>query len=387
MQGARAQNAAADNAGTDQVRVLVVDDSAVVRGLTKRLLEADAGILVVDTAADGEQAVRSAERIDVDVVVLDIEMPKMDGMTALPLLLKAHPNLKVIMSSTLTTRNADTSVTALRMGAADYIAKPTSSKEIHGGEEFRRDLTAKVLALGGAAKRRRRRASGARNPAARTAPTRSTAAAQPVAAASTILLRNIGKFTPEVLALGSSTGGPQALLSFFKELDQAFDLPILITQHMPATFTKILATHIAQSSGRPCVEAEGGENIAKGNVYVAPGGKHMLVKRDGTGVVIRLSDDPPENFCKPAVDPMLRSVVEVYGPKVLTAIFTGMGQDGLKGCRAVVEAGGTVIGQDEETSVVWGMPGAVATNGLCSAILPLCRMAGYVSNFSNRKTP
>jgi len=380
MQGVSAQTFPLSDAGSDKVRVLIVDDSAVVRGLTKRLLEANAGIYVVGTASDGEQAIKWVQDNEIDVVVLDIEMPKMDGLTALPLLLQARPNVKVIISSTLTTRNADTSLKALRMGATDYIAKPTSSNDIHSGEEFRRDLTERVLALGATAKRRRIKAAGEIRPA-------TMAFAQPVVATEKLLQRKAGNFAPEVLALGSSTGGPQALMEFFKTLDKDFNLPILITQHMPVTFTKILAMHIGQTSGRPCVEAVGGEPVVKGSVYVAPGGHHLLVDRNGTRIVTRLSDGPPENYCKPAVDPMLRSVVKVYGPRVLTAIFTGMGQDGLKGCEAVVAAGGTVIGQDEESSVVWGMPGAVATNGLCSAILPLSRMAGYVSNFFKRKTP
>jgi len=388
MQAARTL-AAGEASDANSVRVLVVDDSAVVRGLTKRLLDDNDGISVVAAVADGELAVKAVKEQEVDVVVLDIEMPKMDGLTALPLLLKAQPAMRVIMSSTLTTRNADISMEALSIGAADYIPKPTSSKEIHGGGDFRRDLVEKVLALGMAARRGRAREARKTASVPESGSPKSTF---PVTVPKTpsnglLPLREEGKMAPEVLAIGSSTGGPQALFEFFKGLDQSFDLPIVITQHMPATFTKILATHLESIIGRPCKEAAGGEPLERGSIYVAPGGKHMLIERKGAQIVTAISDGPPENFCKPAVDPMLRSIVKMYGPRVLTVILTGMGQDGLRGCEDVVASGGTVIGQDEATSVVWGMPGAVATNGICSAVLPLGRIATFVSNFVKRTAP
>jgi two-component system chemotaxis response regulator CheB len=358
------------------VRVMVVDDSAVIRGLTKRMLEAESTISVVSSVGDGEQAVRAIKRLDVDVVVLDIEMPRMDGLTALPLLIKEKPELRVIMSSTLTTRNADISLQALSKGAADYIPKPTSTRDIHSSDEFRNTLIEKVQVLGKSAQRSRARKAG---PSLSAYAVRKTAAAR-----SEISLRKVGLLSPDILAIGSSTGGPQALFEFFKAVDPQFSLPIIITQHMPATFTKILAAHIETIGNRPCVEAQGGEVITKGHVYVAPGGKHMLLKNNGPRVVVELSDSPPENYCQPSVDPMLRSAIKIYGSRILTVIFTGMGQDGLKGCENVVAAGGTVVGQDEDTSVVWGRPGAVATHGLCSAVLPLGEIAGYVSGFPKR---
>jgi len=360
----------------DTVRVMIVDDSAVIRGLTKRMIEAEPNLSVVSSVGDGEQAVRAIKREEVDVVVLDIEMPRMDGLTALPLLIAEKPELRIIMSSTLTTRNADISLRALSMGAADYIPKPTSTKDLHGSDDFRKVLVEKILVLGEAAQRSRSRIAGHSSQAGTVRKAK--------IASSGFSLRAAGRLTPDILAIGSSTGGPQALFEFFKAIDPGYSLPIVVTQHMPATFTKILADHIGAISKRPCVEASGGEVITKGHVYVAPGGKHMLLENNGPRVVIKLSDSPPENFCQPAVDPMLRSVVEVYGSRVLTLIFTGMGQDGMKGCESVVAAGGTVIGQDEATSIVWGMPGAVATHGLCSAVLPLGKIAGYVSNFANR---
>ncbi len=358
------------------VRVMIVDDSAVIRGLTKRMLEAEPTISVVSSVGDGEQAIRVIKRLDVDVVVLDIEMPRMDGLTALPLLIKEKPELRVIMSSTLTTRNADISLQALSKGAADYIPKPTSMRDIHSSDEFRNTLIEKVQVLGKSAQRSRVRKS--------VLPLNANTARKTNAASSEISLRAAARLSPDILAIGSSTGGPQALFEFFKAVDSKFSLPIIITQHMPATFTKILAAHIGSIGSRPCVEAQGGEVITRGHVYVAPGGKHMLLKNDGPRVVVELSDSPPENFCQPSVDPMLRSAIKIYGSRILTVIFTGMGQDGLKGCENVVAAGGTVVGQDEDTSVVWGMPGAVATHGLCSAVLPLGEIAGYVSGFPKR---
>ena len=357
---------------TNKIRVMIVDDSAVIRGLTKRILESNSDIEVVASVGNGEYAVRAVEQNEVDVVVLDIEMPKMDGITALPLLIKANPKLRVIMSSTLTTRNAEISLKALRLGAADYIPKPTAAAELNSGDEFRKTLLEKVRALGGA--------TG--GPASSASPASGGAAIS--LASGKIATRPAGTFAPDILAIGSSTGGPQALFEVFKGLPTDWKLPIVITQHMPATFTKILASHLESVSNRPCVEAQGGEVVRSGHVYVAPGDHHMLLETEGANIVTRLTQSPPENFCRPAVDPMLRSVVKIYGPRVLALILTGMGKDGLSGCEAVVAAGGTVVAQDEETSIVWGMPGAVATEGICSAVLPLRDIATYISNFKTR---
>lgn len=186
-------------------------------------------------------------------------------------------------------------------------------------------------------------------------------------------------FCARALAIGSSTGGPQALFKLFEDLRGSLSkVPVFVTQHMPATFTTILAEHLGRSSGMDCAEAEDGEPVRAGRIYVARGDYHLVVKPGPSGPVIKINQDPPENFCRPAVDPMLRSLAAVYERRLLTVILTGMGQDGMRGSRVVVEKGGVVIGQDEATSVVWGMPGAVATNGLCSAVLPLDRIAAQV---------
>jgi two-component system chemotaxis response regulator CheB len=186
-----------------------------------------------------------------------------------------------------------------------------------------------------------------------------------------IVLRKPSAALPRIIAIGSSTGGPQALLEVLRDMAASVKLPILITQHMPATFTTLLAEHIERATGVPCAEGKDGETITGGRIYLAPGNFHMMVERAGAGSVIRLNQNPPENFCRPSVDPMLRSMAPLYGASLLTIILTGMGSDGQKGAAEVVQAGGTVIAQDEATSVVWGMPGAVATSGLCSAVLPI----------------
>lgn len=331
-------------------RVMVCDDSAVIRSAVARMLEADPAVQVVARVSNGQLAIDELKRTPVDVVVLDIEMPVMDGMTALPLLLRADPGLKVVMASTLTTRGADIALRALRLGAADYVPKPSA---VHGDEGFRRELVEKVKGLA----RLRRRV---------TQPTRETAS---------LRLRPAAITLPKLLAIGSSTGGPQALFTLIQGLGKTLNVPVVLTQHMPATFTAILAEHITKLGGLPCAEAKDGEPLGAGRIYLAPGDRHLIVNAGRGGLQARLNTDPPENFCRPSVDPMLRSAATACDGRVLVTILTGMGQDGLVGTRRVVDAGGSAIAQDEATSVVWGMPGAVAQAGLCHAVLPLPRIA------------
>jgi two-component system, chemotaxis family, protein-glutamate methylesterase/glutaminase len=354
---------------------MVVDDSAVIRGLFTRVLESSADIRVVASVGDGALALKAIDRHDVDLVLLDIEMPNMDGLTALPKLIQAKPGLVVIMASSLTERNADISLRALRAGATDYVTKPSSREALRDADDFKRDLVEKVRALG------RKRADRA-VAAGRRSLLPASAPAGGSKLDGEIKLRAAGSVKPEVIAIGSSTGGPQALAEVLKTLTKTVSLPILITQHMPPTFTSILAAHIAQSTGWPSAEAKSGDIIKNRHIYVAPGGHHMLIEKSGTQKVIRLSDDPPENFCRPAVDPMLRSIAKAYGPSVLVIILTGMGYDGRAGSQDIIKSGGTVIAQDKDTSVVWGMPGAVATSGLCSAVLPLKELGPHVSKLA-----
>jgi two-component system chemotaxis response regulator CheB len=356
-------------AGEDPIRVMLVDDSAVVRGLITRMIEAESDIDVVASVGNGQLAVSGLARADADVVILDIEMPVMDGLTALPKLLEIDPDVKVIIASTLSLRNAEISIRALQAGAADYVPKPSAARDIGGGSDFRRELIEKIRNLGGA-----RRKARAGRPIRRTA-LRTIAKLPP----KPIVLRAAGAMSVDVLAIGSSTGGPQALLSLLKGIGPNLRVPTFITQHMPATFTAVLADHIARTTGLACAEAKDGEIVTPGRTYLAPGNFHLVVERKGVRLVVRLDSGPPENYCRPSVNPMLRSLAHVYGGRVLAAILTGMGSDGLIGGRAVIAAGGTVIAQDEATSVVWGMPGAVATDGICSAVLPLSQIAPFVT--------
>jgi two-component system, chemotaxis family, protein-glutamate methylesterase/glutaminase len=346
------------------LRVMVVDDSAVVRGLITRILSADTRIEVVASCSNGEMAVAQATRKVMDVIILDIEMPVMDGLSALPKLLAANPHVRIIMASTLTQRNATVSLKALTLGAADYIAKPTTDK-LNASEEFRRDLIQKVIALG----QRKKPASG---PAVSQTPNRA------------LPLRPGPVRRPRIIAIGSSTGGPQALLTLLSALPASVTCPIVIAQHMPATFTTVLAQHIARASGRPCTEAADGMEIKPGSICLAPGDYHMQIAREGTAYVARLSQTPPENFCRPSVDPLLRSVAQLFGAESCAVILTGMGSDGCKGALVMAATGAPIIAQDEATSVVWGMPGAVANAGICSAILPLPRIAPHLAGLCAR---
>ena len=357
-------------------RVMVVDDSAVIRGIVTRWLEADPDMMVVASCANGAQALRVAAAKACEVIVLDIEMPEMDGIAALPQLVREVPGVQVVMSSTLTRRNADISLRALAMGAADYVAKPESLRGGATAEDFRRELVDKVKALAISARRR----SGGGVPAMQTAPVIPYSA--PVKSGGTIAspaassLRPFSREKPAILAIGSSTGGPQALMSVLAALAPDLSVPVVVTQHMPATFTALLAEHLSKATNRPCAEGRDGDVLAPGSVMIAPGGQHMeLVKDNAQQVRVALNTNPPENYCRPSVDPMFRSVARIYGPRVLGLVLTGMGSDGREGSRAVVAAGGAIVAQDEATSVVWGMPGAVAAAGLCSAILPLGQIA------------
>ncbi len=346
---------------TAPVRVMVVDDSAVVRGMITRMLESDDRLALVASCSNGEMAVIQAPRKQPDIVILDIEMPVMDGLAALPKLLAACPRAKVIMASTLTQRNAAISLRALALGAADYIAKPTSDK-LGASEDFRRELIEKTVTLGRA---RTRPASG-----------RTVVPLRP----QSLPLRTSRTHRPRIIAIGSSTGGPQALLTLLGNLPASVQCPIVIAQHMPATFTTVLAEHIARASGRPCVEAADGMELRAGHILLAPGDYHLEITRQADRLVARLSQSAPENFCRPSVDPLFRSVAQLFGADACAVVLTGMGSDGCHGARVLAAAGAPIIAQDEATSVVWGMPGAVANAGICSAILPLPMIAGHLAN-------
>ncbi|MEZ5786489.1 MAG: chemotaxis response regulator protein-glutamate methylesterase [Xanthobacteraceae bacterium] len=385
---------------SDPIRVMVVDDSVVVRGLVSRWIEEQPDFRVVASLRTGREAVDSVERTDPDVVILDIEMPVLDGISALPLLLAKKPNLAVIMASTLTRHNAEISLRALSLGAADYIPKPETNRGVTTSADFRRDLVEKILHLGHRCRRARPSRPGSAAARAAAPPagapagavrSRGIAAAPAMpgsAAPAALKTRPFGRTAPRVLLVGSSTGGPQALNDVIGHLAAVIDrVPVLITQHMPPTFTTILAEHLTLACGRPVREGQDGEPVVAGRVYVAPGAVHMQVARRDSGVALVLRDGPLINFCKPAVDPLFSSAAQVWGAACLAVVLTGMGSDGQRGGAEIVAAGGSIIAQDEASSVVWGMPGAVAQAGLCSAVLPLSQIAQKVTRvFSGERS-
>ena len=350
---------------------MVVDDSVVIRGLISRWIASEPDMVVAASLRTGLDAVNQLERVNPDVAVLDIEMPDLDGISALPLLLAKKRNLIIIMASTLTRRNAEISFRALSLGASDYIPKPESTREVTAADVFHHDLIQKIRSLGAKLRRAAPSSSAlsAQNPARQLL-------SRPAVAHPELMRREFGTQAPRALLIGSSTGGPQALMTLVAELGPVIDrFPVLITQHMPPTFTTILAEHLARSSHRPAHEAIDGEIVKPGQIYVAPGGRHMRVTRHGTDTAIVLDDGPPVNFCKPAVDPLFSSAINVWHGGVLALVLTGMGSDGMRGGKEIVAAGGNVIAQDEASSVVWGMPGAVAHAGICAAVLPLAQIA------------
>lgn len=355
----------------DTISVMLVDDSAVIRGLMSRALKQKPELNIAATANDGEMAIEVVKLHKVDVIVLDIEMPKMDGLTALPKLLELSPQSAVLIVSTLSQRNAEISMNALALGASDYIPKPSSSEGPAAAEVFYDELRKKVVALGQAAQKGKHKLA---------LPQPAPLAAASVTPAVTAGSQAYPRGAVRAIAIASSTGGPQALSALFGELRNSLgSVPVFITQHMPPKFTTMLAEHLARDTGLTFKEGADGEAVSAGTIYIAPGDFHMIVVKGAQGATIKLNQDPPVNFCRPAGDPMLSSLASIYRDNLLTVILTGMGSDGLAGSREVVAAGGTVIAQDEATSVVWGMPGAVTNANLCKAVLPLSHIAPYIS--------
>ena len=338
------------------IRVMIVDDSAVIRGFLSRIIDRQPDMRVVAAAWHGKAALNVLRRKAVDVVLLDIEMPEMDGLEALPLILEEHPGVRVLMASSLTRKGAHVTIKALSLGAADYVEKPKAGG---GLEAISEELVRKVRAVGG------RTPSP---PAARGEPRRRGSTPRPQ--------RHRGP--PALIAITSSTGGPNALREVLSQMPVDLPLPIIIVQHMPALFTRMLAERLEAVTGRPCAEAQDGAPILGGRTYVAPGDFHLQVERTPEGPVGRLTQSEPENFCRPSADPLLRSLAREYKGAVVVAVLTGMGHDGLEGCREIIQAGGYVVAQDQETSVVWGMPGAVTHAGLADSVLPLNQIAGHI---------
>jgi two-component system chemotaxis response regulator CheB len=332
------------------IRVLVVDDSVVVRRIVTEVLGRDPTLNVVGTAANGMLALAKLGPLAPDVVVLDLEMPEMDGLTTLTELRKTHPRLPVIIFSTLTERGAVATLDALGRGASDYVTKPTNAVGGSGAQErIERELAPKIRAL-----------------ASRNYP--------PPPATPTVRPPSLPATRVDLLAIGVSTGGPNALAEVIPHLPADFPLPIVIVQHMPPVFTRSLAARLDQLSPLSVREGEEGALVAPGSVWIAPGDHHMVLRRDGSQLWLHLNHGPQENSCRPAVDPLFRSVAEVCSSRCLALVLTGMGADGLAGARAIHAAGGQVMAQDQASSVVWGMPGAVTEAGLASS-WPLAAIA------------
>lgn len=359
-----------DLARADRVRVMIVDDSAVVRGMVSRWLEARADIVVVAMAVDGLQALKKLEEHEIDVCVLDIEMPNMSGLEALPKLLARRPRLKIIMASTLSERGAEITLRALSLGATDFIPKPSTSR-IGGAEAYQRDLIEKIVQLG------RRSAPAIERPIkSYLKPPTALPSVAPVTPAVRSGPRPGRKVRLDALVIAASTGGPPALREVISGLGAHWRGPILIAQHMPQGFTRALAQMIGRVTPMTVKEGEHGEKVTDGVIYIAPGGFHMIVERgrDGTPT-IQLNQGPEVHWCRPAADPLFISAAEVWGGAAAGMVLTGMGHDGRDGSRALADCGAPVMVQDEASSVVWGMPGSVIHAGVPAEIHPLSALA------------
>ncbi len=390
-------------------KVMIVDDAVVVRGLLSRWLGELPDFEVVASAANGRIALEALDRVTPDIILLDLDMPEMDGIEALPHLARRCPEASIVVASTLTRRNADLALRCLSLGATDCLSKPETNRDITISSSFRQELVAKLTGLGEARRRRQARLAEAQPAATGRAPAGSAAPAHPAhhgapaippgpvrfrsgdrtddiprilaaraQGATTPWPAEIGRLAvqPRALLIGSSTGGPRAVAEVLAACTPALrDLPVIVVQHMPPIFTAVFAEHLQSRLGLRAREPFNGEQFQPGVVYVAPGGRHLRIARsEGSAVIARISDEAPVNFCRPAVDLMFRDAAEIYGPAALALVLTGMGHDGLEGARALVGKGAAVIVQDEDTSAVWGMPGSVARAGLARAVLPLERI-------------
>lgn len=361
-----------------RIRVLVVDDSVVVRRLVTDALSSDPAIEVVGVAANGQIALNKVGQHAPDLITMDIEMPIMDGIDAVRALRRAGNRVPIIMFSTLTERGASATLDALAAGATDYVTKPSNVGSIQQSlAQVADQLIPRIKALvprpGGLAALR-----ATAGPVA----TGGSATRPPLGAPRAARLRPRPDGPPRpirAVLIGSSTGGPEALSRVLRNLAAPLPVPVVVVQHMPPVFTRQLATRLDRLGPSAVVEAAGGEDLAPGTVYVAPGDHHLGLTRTAAGARITLNQGPPVNFCRPSVDVMFRSAVDVYGGDLLAVVLTGMGADGRVGCEGVVSAGGTTIVQDEESSVVWGMPGAVAMAGFAHAILPVDEVAAAIT--------
>jgi two-component system, chemotaxis family, protein-glutamate methylesterase/glutaminase len=336
------------------LRVLIVDDSAVLRRLLGDVLASDPEIEVAGTAGNGSLALARIPEVKPDLITLDIEMPGMDGLATITEIRKLYPKLPVIMFSNLTKRGAAATLDALARGATDYVTKPTRAVSVEGARaRVREELIPKIKSLC---------AGRGKFPRLLPAPVAPTPASARI----------------DIVAIGTSTGGPNALAELIPQFPADFSVPIVIVQHMPPLFTRLLADRLNSRSRLKVQEGQEGKKVESGQVWIAPGDRHMAVARKGSDVVLALKRDPPENSCRPAVDVLFRSVADAYGANALAVVLTGMGTDGTLGARVIRDAGGEVIVQDEASSVVWGMPGSVVAASLADRICPLANIVPEV---------
>jgi two-component system chemotaxis response regulator CheB len=348
------------------IKILVVDDSVVVRRMLTDSLSADSQLEVVGSAANGNIALARIPQLNPDIVILDVEMPELDGLETLKRIRQTHLFLPVIMFSTLTQRGAAATLDALSLGANDYVTKPANVGGLQQAlEHIRAELIPKIKEFG------RKRTCSDFAAAARLAPT-ATSGSKRMAAP----WRRTERV--EIVAIGVSTGGPNALHELVPTFPADFSVPVLIVQHMPPIFTKLLADRLHSKSQIQVEEGAPDQAVEAGRAFIAPGNFHMIVQKVDQAVRIRTNQEPPENSCRPAVDVLFRSVAQTYGVGVLGVVMTGMGQDGLRGCEEIRKAGGQVFVQDEATSVVWGMPGYVANAGLADKVLPLNELGSEI---------
>jgi len=330
-----------------RLRVLIVDDSVVMRRLVSDMVQSDPALEVAGIAHHGRIALAKIPQIMPDIVTLDVDMPEMDGLETLTQIHAKYPGLPVIMVSGLTEAGAKLTLEALAMGAADYVMKPSGvgAHPCHA-EQTRSELIGKIKALG--------TSKLSRQSAARTK-------AGP----------EDGHSRVEIVVMGVSTGGPNALMQVLPGLSKDFPIPVLVVQHMPPLFTRFLAERLEKACSLRVREAVQGARLEPGTIWIAPGDFHMEVERRENGVTLRLHQGPPENSCRPSVDPAFRSAVEAYGSRVLGVVMTGMGHDGLQGARCIVDAGGQILAQDERSSVIWGMPRFVVEEDLADEVVSL----------------
>ncbi len=350
-----------------QIQIMIVDDSMVVRKVLTTVLATDPDLAIAGWASNGRLALAKLQTLRPDIILLDIEMPEMNGLETIPGIRKILPHTPIIMFSTLTERGAEATLDALALGASDYVAKPSNQNMAATAEAIHRDLVPKIKALCRFPARAQNTVAGVSRPIVPLPRPEIRVHASPLHSAQL-----------KIITIGVSTGGPDALARLLPAFPANFPLPVVIAQHMPAIFTSLLAKRLATKCAMPVRECQPGDLLGPSCVWIAPGDFHMVVQQEEHHFLLRTNQAPRENFCRPSVDVLFRSVAAVYGANALGVILTGMGQDGLKGCEALCAAGSSVIVQDEASSVVWGMPGFVARAGLAEKILPLDQIGNEI---------